>query len=222
MYKCKQIDGQLARLGMELTQQVEVAQRLAQEVALVDSVKEQLAAIQAEVDAVRTGLAGLEKTYCTLAGNSEPQWAVELACTEAEHRQARHKHYQQLQQAMDTQYTELSRDSAQMRAANAARSFQRDLDDYRRGYTRTRPLRSRDTAGVVGTADAGLARHNVSSMDDFFSDNDSVSAARPQSSAAVRNTSSARRPQGPRNDNRDGDSQGQESGFTVIEDEDFE
>ncbi|KAJ2612598.1 hypothetical protein H4S08_002633 [Coemansia sp. RSA 1365] len=219
MYKCKQIDGQLARLGVELTRQAEAAQRLAQEVALVGSMKQQLAAIQAEVDAVQTGLAGLEETYCTLAGSREPEWAVELACTEAEHRQARHKHYQQLQQAMETQYMELSRDSAQMRAANAARSFQRDLDDYRRGHTRTRPLRSRDTTGVVGTADAGLARHNVSSMDDFFSDNDSVAAAGPQSSAGARDMTGARRSQEPRND---GDSQRQQTDFTVIEDEDFE
>ncbi|KAJ2809093.1 hypothetical protein H4R20_000397 [Coemansia guatemalensis] len=222
MHKCKQIDGQLAQLAVELARQAEAAQRLAQELSLVGSVKQQLAAIQAEAKAVQTGLAGLEQTYCMLAGTVEPQWAVELARTEAEHRQARHKHYQQLQQAMDAQYTELSRDSAQMRAASAARSFQRDLDDYRRGHARPRPLRSRDVSGVTAAADAGLARHYDSSMDDFFSDDGAVDVG-PQASTQVQNTSSARRPQAPRNNDDDDSSQKQQQpGFTVIEDEDFE
>ncbi|KAJ2078668.1 hypothetical protein H4R24_004323 [Coemansia sp. RSA 988] len=213
-----QIDGQLAQLVEKLAQQAEAAQRLAQELALVGNMKQQLAAIQAEAEAVRTGLAGLEQTYCTLADTGEPQWMSELAQTEAEHRQARHKHYQQLQQAMDAQYTELNRDSVQIRATSAARSFQRDLDDYRRGHTRARPLRSRDVSGVAAAADAGLARHYDSSMEDFFADDDGAVAVGPQASAQAQDTSSTRHPQVPHSD----DDGGQHSGFTVIEDEDFE
>ncbi|KAJ2816524.1 hypothetical protein IWW50_006471 [Coemansia erecta] len=148
------IDARLGRLLESLPRHSEGARGLARELALLADTQRQLEALRAEADRLQPTLAALERVYCELAAATAPEVDADLERQESEHRQARLSHYQQLQRAMDAQYAETVRDSAQRRADSAARSFQRDLDSYRQGQ----PVRPRTPA--AGTA-CLVAKHRA-------------------------------------------------------------
>ncbi|KAJ2712226.1 hypothetical protein H4R19_002862 [Coemansia spiralis] len=161
MRKCQLVDARLRHVGTALERQRDVARTAVRELELVPDVRRQLEALRAEAAALQPVLAALAQLYGALAvaGTGADGLAVagtgtdDLAQQEAAHRQARHSAYQQIQRDMDAQYADACRISAQQRAASAARSFQRDLDDYRRGGMQARRV---SPAGNVA-APAGSA-----------------------------------------------------------------
>ncbi|KAJ2843204.1 hypothetical protein J3B02_005336, partial [Coemansia erecta] len=123
------IDSKLLQMQVALQHHDDSASRLVREIAQLTETKKQLVALQTQADSIKSVLAGLEDLYATLADSSN-SWSADLVQQESQYRQSRHQHYMHLQQTMDEQYMELCRDSVQMRADVAARSFQRDLDSY--------------------------------------------------------------------------------------------
>ncbi|KAJ2317046.1 hypothetical protein IWW52_003332 [Coemansia sp. RSA 2704] len=180
MRRCKTIDARLARLPDTLAQHSEAARSMTRGLALMQDARQQLAALRAEADGLQPALLALTRLYGELAAIG-PAPTADLERQEAAHRQMRSSHYQQLQRALDAQYADAIRDAAQQRAETAARSFQRDLDSFRRGQAvRPRPAaRAADLASIV------LPASSPHDMDDFFSDvsakssGDEAAPARP-------------------------------------------
>ncbi|KAJ1807105.1 hypothetical protein LPJ75_004886, partial [Coemansia sp. RSA 2598] len=123
------IDSKLQQIQVALQRHDDSASLMVREVAQLVETKKQLAALQAQADDIRSVLSCFGDLYARLA-DSNTSWSADLIQQESEYRQSRHEHYMHLQQAMDDQYMGLRRDSAQMRADAAVRSFQRDLDSY--------------------------------------------------------------------------------------------
>ncbi|KAJ2226211.1 hypothetical protein IWW45_007560 [Coemansia sp. RSA 485] len=123
------VDGMLLQLQVSLQRHDDSASLMVREIAQLIETKKQLAALQTQAREIRSVLGGLESLYTRLA-DSNTSWSVDLVQQESQYRQSRHQHYMHLQQTMDDQYTELCHDSVQMRVDVAARSFQRDLDNY--------------------------------------------------------------------------------------------
>ncbi|KAJ2595793.1 hypothetical protein GGF39_003692 [Coemansia sp. RSA 1721] len=123
------VDGLLLQLQVGLQRHDDSASLMVREIAQLIETKKQLAALQTQAREIRSVLGGLESLYTRLA-DSNTSWSVDLVQQESQYRQSRLQHYMHLQQTMDDQYTELCHDSVQMRVDVAARSFQRDLDNY--------------------------------------------------------------------------------------------
>ncbi|KAJ1734654.1 hypothetical protein LPJ61_000959 [Coemansia biformis] len=161
--KCQLIDARLGSVHAAVGRQRDAARDVARELALVPGARRQLEALQAEAAALQPALAALEQLYGALAAaaNAEAGPGALAQQQEAAHRQARHSHYQQIQCDMDAQYADACRTLAHQRAASAARSFQHDLDDYRRGAGDHRPGGARppraSPAGSAAVADVVLA-----------------------------------------------------------------
>ncbi|KAJ2583923.1 hypothetical protein GGH95_000714 [Coemansia sp. RSA 1836] len=102
----------------------------------------------------------------------------DLVARESEFRHSRHAYYRQLQSSMDEQYADLRRQSVSTRAANAERSFQRDLENYHHNQQRqSSPLRvhrpspsTRGLAEVVLSPNAWVRDDEAASG--FFSDDE--------------------------------------------------
>ncbi|KAJ2301039.1 hypothetical protein IWW54_006267 [Coemansia sp. RSA 2705] len=192
MRRCKTIDARLARLPDTLAQHSEAARSMTRGLALMQDARQQLAALRAEADGLQPALLALTRLYGELAAIG-PAPTADLERQEAAHRQMRSSHYQQLQRALDAQYADAIRDAAQQRAETAARSFQRDLDSFRRGQAvrprpgkfpgDTKPRRPRAlslitaitlwrlvAARAADLASIVLPASSPHDMDDFFSD----------------------------------------------------
>ncbi|KAJ2907527.1 hypothetical protein GGI21_003800 [Coemansia aciculifera] len=159
-----------------LRQSHESAQLLAREVPLLADTARNLALLKTQADELRPVLASLDQLYAKLAA-SDVRWMPELVERESEFRHSRHTHYQQLQSSMDEQYADLRRQSVSERAANAERSFQRDLENYHQ--RQSSPLRmhrpppppsTRGLAEVVLAPNAWVRDDEAASG--FFSDED--------------------------------------------------
>ncbi|KAJ2619563.1 hypothetical protein GGI26_005724 [Coemansia sp. RSA 1358] len=181
----KLIDAQLGRLCESLYLHAETGRILATELSLIQQTKQNLAALQTQAEELKPVFAALEHLYASLADTDTTQ-LDDLVQQESRYRQSRHQHYLELQQAMDSQYEELQRNSMSARVANAERSFQRDLELYRQQQQQqnqqpdhlafsltqqgNRSKSNRGIADVVLSAtDWGASGHHE---DDFFSDED--------------------------------------------------
>ncbi|KAJ2767988.1 hypothetical protein IWQ57_003726 [Coemansia nantahalensis] len=132
---------------------------MARELDLVPDTRRQLEALQAEAAALRPVLVELKQLYGVLAAATAGAGAGDLVQREAAHRQARHSSYEQIQRDLDAQYAEACRASARQRAASAARSFERDMDDYRRGSTPARRITQAGSAAAGGGGQVTGALH---------------------------------------------------------------
>ncbi|KAJ2335774.1 hypothetical protein GGH92_007934 [Coemansia sp. RSA 2673] len=141
----------------------------------------------------------------------------ELVAQEAEFRHSRHAHYQQLQTSMDEQYADMRRQSVSTRAANAERSFQRDLEIYhqRQPSSPLRPQRA-PQPGARGLAEVVLAPNAWIRDDDaasgFFSDDEGDGDAK-----SSKDGPSAKE----RKDDNGSETPPPPPGFTVLGDDDF-
>ncbi|KAJ2366145.1 hypothetical protein IW150_006021, partial [Coemansia sp. RSA 2607] len=124
-----EVDGRLYQLQLLLQRHDEAASAMAREIEQLAETRKHLDAIREQADSIRPVIATLEDLYARLS-ESDTSWSADLVEQESRYRQSRHQHYTQLQQTMDEQYAEMCRESVQMRAENAARSFQRDLESY--------------------------------------------------------------------------------------------
>ncbi|KAJ1659607.1 hypothetical protein GGF38_004051, partial [Coemansia sp. RSA 25] len=155
----------------------ESAQLLAREVPLLADTARSLAALKTQADELRPLLASLDQLYTKLAA-SDVSWMPDLVARESEFRHSRHAYYRQLQSSMDEQYADLRRQSVSTRAANAERSFQRDLENYHHNQQRqSSPLRvhrpspsTRGLAEVVLSPNAWVRDDEAASG--FFSDDE--------------------------------------------------
>ncbi|KAJ2745812.1 hypothetical protein GGI20_001867 [Coemansia sp. BCRC 34301] len=185
-----QTDARLGMLMASLKQHHESAQLLAREVPLLADTVRSLAVLKSQADELRPLLASLDQLYSQLAA-SDVRWLPDLVERESEFRHSRHVHYRQLQSAMDEQYADLRRQSVSTRAANAERSFQRDLENYHQ--RQSSPLRvHRPSPGVRELADVVLAP-NAWVRDDeaasgFFSDDDGAGANAGQANGSETTT----------------------------------
>ncbi|KAJ1722028.1 hypothetical protein LPJ53_003523 [Coemansia erecta] len=177
---CKEVDERLYQLQLLLQRHDEAASAMAREIAQLAETKKHLDVIRAQAESIRPVIATLDDLYARLA-ESDTSWSVDLVEQESRYRQGRHQHYMQLQQTMDEQYAELCRDSVQMRAENAARSFQRDIDSYVQKQQQWNADGSRTLALGAKTGAASAGRPSVADVvvtldgdaeDTFFSDND--------------------------------------------------
>ncbi|KAJ2028922.1 hypothetical protein H4S03_007637 [Coemansia sp. S3946] len=214
--QCKQTDARLGLLLTSLKQHHDSAQLLARELSLLPDTARNLAALKSQAEELKPVLASLDQLYTTLAA-TDVRWMPELVAQEAELRHSRHAHYQQLQTSMDEQYADMRRQSVSTRAANAERSFQRDLEIYhqRQSSSPLRPQRA-PQPGARGLAEVVLAPNAWIRDDDaaseFFSDDEGDGDAK-----SSKDGPSAKE----RKDDNGSETPPPPPGFTVLGDDDF-
>ncbi|KAI8325491.1 hypothetical protein GQ54DRAFT_308429 [Martensiomyces pterosporus] len=221
MRKCKNADARLESLYRSVQTHAGSAQSLASELSLLPDTRLRLESVRSQIDDIKTALASLEQLYGALA-DANTAWKDDLAQQESRFRQSRRTHYLGLQQSMDQQYAELRQDSVRRRAANAALSFQRDLENYQS----SRPLPRKPNPERVRIADVVLLPPSWDdSAKDFFSDGeDGISAgtAAPGKSPPACGRAGKSSSSSSSSSSQSGDADGEPSGFSILPDEDFE
>ncbi|KAJ2863943.1 hypothetical protein GGH94_003256 [Coemansia aciculifera] len=212
--QCKQTDARLGLLLTSLRQHHDSAQLLARELSLLPDTTRNLAALKTQADELKPVLASLDQLYTTLAA-TDVRWMPELVAHEAEFRHNRHAHYQQLQASMDEQYADMRRQSVSTRAANAERSFQRDLETYHQRQSSPLWPQRAPQSGARGLAEVVLAPNAWIRDDDaasgFFSDDEDDGDVKSSKGSA--GTSARER--------KDDNGSKTPPGFTVLGDDDF-
>ncbi|KAJ2787772.1 hypothetical protein GGI15_000473 [Coemansia interrupta] len=225
---CKEVDERLYRLQLLLQRHDEAASAMAREILQLAETKKQLDAIRTQAESIRPVIAMLDDLYAQLA-ESDTSWSADLVEQESRYRQSRHQHYMQLQQTMDEQYAEMCRESVQMRAENAARSFQRDLDSYvlqqqqqwNADGNRTLLPGAKTGASAGGPSVADVVVTLSGDVEDtFFSDDDDAGHKTSTTNTALKKQQQQQQQVAARN--QDGSRSPSPPGIAILQDEDFD